>query len=311
MRLLLLNGNMPWSFILGTWRPIVWFNRCEFLHELYVQALSRVQQYNVADYRYSAAQRIYRSNPSFLVDLSCLLVTSLAFSSSPQPPTRTIQDFTILIRVILIFIHAWKWHSFLNHICGFLIFGCFRFASGEILLYLSFWACLSLTFCHLFSDICTLGFPFFKKILRASQIFFIVNRWNFSTMCFDHINFPLLHLLSDPSSHFLSFFFSLKETKNVESSFCFHIIQGVGLSTGAWLPCQRWASVMALNKTVSASTVSHLLPTAYSQGWDFTSPFPSMPGLRLDLVEISHILSEPCVFMGVTAILCPENTLSW
>lgn len=116
-------------------------------------------------------------------------------------------------------------------------------------------------------------------------------------MCFDHINFPLLHLLSDPSSHFLSFFFSLKETKNVESSFCFHIVPGMGPSTGAWLPCQRWVSVMALNKTVSASTGSHLLPTAYNQGWDFTSPFPSMPGLWLDLVAISCILSEPlCVY---------------
>lgn len=69
VRLLPLNGSMPWSFILGTWRPIVCFNRCEFLRELYLQAWSRVQQYNVADYRYSAAQWIYRSIPSFLVDL--------------------------------------------------------------------------------------------------------------------------------------------------------------------------------------------------------------------------------------------------
>lgn len=122
-------------------------------------------------------------------------------------------------------------------------------------------------------------------------------------MCFDHINFPLLHLLSDPSSHFLSFFFSLKETKNVESSFCFHIIPGVGLSTGAWLPCQRWASVMALNKTVSASTVSHLLPTAYSQ------PLPLHARTQAGSCrDLTHSVRAPvCLWLSLP--YCVQKTL--
>lgn len=145
---------MSWSFILGTWRPIVCFNRCESLQELYLQALSRVQQYHVADYRYSAAQRIYRSNPSFLVDLSCLLVTSLAFSSSTSTPDKNYPRFHDIDKgdPNFSFMHGNGTHFWITYV-DFLYS-----AVLDLQVVKSCCICLSGLVCHLYFVICSVIF---------------------------------------------------------------------------------------------------------------------------------------------------------